>query len=105
MTLGRCISGLDKIVAALDCGDGFEDVADGVADGILAAGGGLAEPVLELGEKLLDRVEVWRVFREQEEPGAGGADGAPDRGALVRAEVSMTTISPGRSVGTRTRSR
>jgi hypothetical protein len=30
--------------------------------------------VFELGEELLDRVQIGRVFRQVEEPGAGGTD-------------------------------
>jgi hypothetical protein len=37
---------------------------------------GLADQVLELGEELLDRVEVGAVGRQEEEMGAGGPDGA-----------------------------
>jgi hypothetical protein len=29
--------------------------------------GGLAQQMLELGEDLLDRVQVWRVFRQEKE--------------------------------------
>jgi hypothetical protein len=79
-------------------------VADGVADGILGPGGGLAEPVLELGEEHLDGVEVGRVLRKQEEPRVGGADGTPTAGLLCEPRLSMTTMSPRRSVGARTRS-
>ena len=103
MSLGLGIACLDKVVAALACGDGVEDVGDRGADGVRGAGCGLAEPMLELGEELLDRVEVGGVLRQQEEPRTDGADGAPDRGAL-EPRLSMTTTSPGRSVGTRTRS-
>ena len=43
--------------------------------------------MLELGEELLDRVEVGRVFGQEEEPGPGGADGPPHGAAPVRAEI------------------
>ena len=62
-------------------------LGDGVADGVLGSGGGLAQPVLELGEEHLDRVQVGGVLGQEEEPRAGGADGLADRGALVRAEI------------------
>ena len=58
MSLGRSVAGLDEVVGAFACCDGVEDMGDGVADGILGAGSGLAQPVLELGEELLDRVQV-----------------------------------------------
>ena len=41
--------------------------------------GGFAQEVLELGEDLLDGIEVGRVFRQEEELGAGGADGVAHR--------------------------
>ena len=87
MSLGRSIPCLDEVVGALGFRDILEDAGDGVAYGVLGSGGGLAQPMLELGEEHLDRVQVGRVLRQEEEPGAGGADGLPDRGALVRAEV------------------
>ena len=102
MGLGRSVAGLDEVVAALARGDGVEDVADGVADGVPGSGGGLAEPVLELGKELLDRVQVGRVFgrKKSRAPAARMAW----RTALLLCEprLSMTTMSPGRSVGTRT---
>ena len=49
--------------------------------------GGLAQQVLELGEELLDRVQVGGVFRQEEELGAGRADGAAHGLALVGAEI------------------
>lgn len=62
-------------------------MGDGVADGVDGALGGLAEPVLELGEEGLDRVEIGGIFREEEQLGAGVSDGPPDGLALVRAEI------------------
>ena len=61
--------------------------ADAGADGIEGAFCGLAQQVFELGEDLLDRIEVWGVFWQEEEFGAGGTDGAADGLALVAAEV------------------
>ena len=43
--------------------------------------------MFELGEELLDRVQIGRVFRQVEEPGAGGTDGATHGIGLVRAEI------------------
>jgi hypothetical protein len=48
---------------------------------------GLAHPVLDLGEGLLDRIEVGRVGRQVPEPGAGGLDRLPDSRRLVGAEI------------------
>ena len=43
--------------------------------------------MFELGEELLDRVQIGRVFRQVEEPGAGGTDGAAHGAGLVRAKI------------------
>ena len=47
----------------------------------------VSHPVLDLGEGLLDRVEVWGIGRQIPEPGAGGADHLADGGRFVRAEI------------------
>ena len=58
----------------------------------------LAECGLELGEGLLDRVEVWRVWREIEQDGAGsldrGAATLPLRCCLKRIGVAPTEAVP-----------
>ena len=59
-------------------------MAPSVLDGSLL---GQAHPVLDLGEGLLDGVEVGRVRRQVAEPGAGGLDHLPDGGCLVGAEI------------------
>ena len=48
---------------------------------------GFAQQGLELGEDLLDRVEVGRVARQEEQLGAGAADQLTNRLALMAAEV------------------
>jgi len=53
-------------------------------DGALA---GLAHEVLELGEDLLDRIEIGTVGRQEDEPGAGGADGVAHRLSLMTAKI------------------
>ena len=71
-----------------------------------SAGSGRAafrSAVLELGEELLDRVQVGRVFGQEEAAGRRRlgwrcAHGLP----LWEPRLSMTTMSPGRRVGTRT---
>ena len=55
-----------------------------VIDGSLLGG---SHPVFDLGEGLLDRVEVGRVWRQIPEPGACGADHLPDSRRLVGAEI------------------
>ena len=66
---------------------------------------GLAQERLELGERLLDRVQVWTVGRQVEQRHAGRLDQvARTRGPLWLDRLSITTTSPGVSAGTSTRS-
>jgi hypothetical protein len=46
-----------------------------------------AHPVFDLGEGLLDRVEVGAVGREKPEAGTGGRDGLADGAGFVAAEI------------------
>jgi hypothetical protein len=78
-----------KIVDAFVWCECSEDFADRGADGFDGARGGFAQEVLDLGEDLLDRVQVRRVFRQEEELGAGGANELSYGFALVR---SGTTV-------------
>ena len=55
--------------------------------GLNGARVGLAQQGLELGEDLLDRIEIGRVARQEEQLGAGAADQAARRLALVTAEI------------------
>ena len=54
---------------------------------------------LELGEDLLDRVEVGRVFGQEHEARPDGSDGLSHRLSLVGAEIVEDTTSPGLRVG------
>lgn len=56
----------------------------GVVDGSLL---GCAHPVLDLGEGLLDRIEVGRIGRQEPEPCVGGLDELTDRRGFVAAEI------------------
>ncbi len=67
--------------------EALEELADRGRDGIEAACAGSAQKVLQLGEDLLDGIEVGRVFRQEEELGAGGADGVANGSPLVAAEI------------------
>ena len=49
----------------------IEQLADCGPDGLDGSRGGFAQQVLELGEDLLDGVQVGRVFRQEEQLGAG----------------------------------
>jgi hypothetical protein len=59
-------------------------MAANVVDGALLGG---AHPVLDLGEGLLDRIEVGRVWRQIPEPCAGRFDQAAQGGRLVTTEI------------------
>ena len=73
------------------------------ANSLDGSGGSFSQEVLELGKDLLDGVQVGRVFRQEEELGSGGADElARTTLPLWLPRLSMMTMSPGRSVGTRT---
>ena len=48
---------------------------------------GPSHPVLDLGEGLLDRIEVWGVWRQVPEPGAGGLDHLANGRRLVGTEI------------------
>src|ERR1700694_1876832 len=61
--------------------------ADCNAEGCGRARGVLAQQVLELGEDLFDRVQVRRVFRQEEELGPGCADELAHRFGFVTTEI------------------
>src|SRR3982074_2427857 len=65
----------------------LEDFADCDADSFGRARGGLAQQVLELGEDLFDRVQVRRVFRQEEELGPGCADELAHGFGFVSTEI------------------
>src|SRR3954452_9846116 len=66
---------------------GVEQGADRVPEGVPCSGGGLPEPGLELGEKLLDRVESRGIGRQVKHTGPHRPDRLLDPGHLVRGEV------------------
>ena len=48
---------------------------------------GEAHPVFDLGEGLLDRIEVWGIGRQEPQPCPGDADDLADGLGLVAAEI------------------
>ncbi len=72
-----------EVVAAFVWRELVEELSDSLPCGFDCSFRGLAEQGLELGEELLDGVEVGRIRRQEEKLGARGADGAPDGLALV----------------------
>src|SRR6202167_1297064 len=59
-------------------------MAPGVIDGSLL---GLPHPMLDLGERLLDWIEIGGVFWQEPQPGSGGLDGVADGLGFMRAEI------------------
>ena len=61
-----------------------EDFAAGVGDGFVSSRPDLSEQGLELGEDLLDGVEVGGVFRQEHEAGSDMLDRLPQHFSFVR---------------------
>src|SRR5271169_2622792 len=59
----------------------------GVGDRFVASGFRLSQQGFELGEDLLDGVEVGGVFRQEDEAGSDVPDRLPHRSSLVGAEI------------------
>jgi hypothetical protein len=58
-----------------------------VGDSVVCSGFGLSQQSLELGEDLLDRIEVGRVFGQEHDARADGSDGLSHRLSLMGAEI------------------
>jgi Integrase core domain len=58
-----------------------------VRDSVVCSGFGLSQQSFELGEDLLDRIEVGRVFGQEHDARADGSDGLSHRLSLVGAEI------------------
>ena len=80
-------------------GYGVEELADGVPESVAGAGGSASEHRLQLGEHLLDRVQVRRVGRQVEDAGAGGGDRLADACHLVGGKVVHRHDVAGRQAG------
>ena len=59
-------------------------MANGVPQRIASTSRGFSEQGLELGEHLLDRVQIRAVRRQVEDAGADGSDGLAHAGDFVR---------------------
>jgi hypothetical protein len=64
-----------------------EDFAAGVGDRFVASRSRFSQQSLELGEDLLDRIEVGGIFGQKDEVGSNIADCLPHRLSLVGAEI------------------
>ena len=67
--------------------EGVQERADACPCGLNGSLGGFSKQELELGEDLLDRIEVGTVWRQEEQPGADGTNGAAYCLASVAAEI------------------
>jgi hypothetical protein len=78
-------------VPEIVCAFAWCDLGEGVFEGVRNRVEGpwfvLSDERLQLGEDLLDRVEVGRIFGQEEQAGAGGSDCLPHGLAFVRAEI------------------
>lgn len=87
MTLGQIIPGVCKIVFAFIGFDGRQYVRDGLANCVFRAFCGFSQLVFGFGKELLDRVQIGRVFRQQEEFSLRRSDRLPHGFAAMRSEI------------------
>ena len=87
MILGSRVPRIGEVVGAFFGGEGAEEFTDGCGQGLDRPGGRLAQKMLELGEDLLDRVQVRGVFGQEEQLGASLTNGLADSFAFVAAEI------------------
>jgi hypothetical protein len=85
--LDGSIAGISDVVGAFGWCEALEESADAPPSGLDGALGSFAQKRFELGEDLLDRVEIGAVGRQEEELGAGGSDGPSHGLAFVTAEI------------------
>ncbi len=76
-----------EIVFALFRAEQFADLADGLPQVLDGSGADFFEMGLELGEGQLDGIEIGRIRRQEQEPGAARPDGLFGLVALVGGEV------------------
>ena len=87
MISGRRVSCVFEVAGAFLRREGSEKLTDCCAEGFKGACGGFAQEMLELGEDLFNGVQVGRVFRQEEQFGAGCADELAHGLAFVAAEI------------------
>ena len=96
----QAVSGMGEEVCAFDWLELSKGVGGGGFERVEGSRGMLSHMGLELGEGIFDRIEVGTVGRQVEQLGAAGLDGLLTPATLWAGRLSMTTISPGRRVGT-----
>jgi hypothetical protein len=101
LCLGERIAGIFEVIAALGWRVCAEQRSDDVPE-ILARGRrSRSQQRLQLGEQLLNWVEIRTVGRKIQDACPDGSDCLGNSGNLVRAEISITTTSRGASAGGR----
>ena len=76
-----------EVISAFVGCEGVEELSDALPEGVDGSLGGLSEQGLEFGEGELNRVEIGRVRRQEEERRAARLDELTDLVSLVAAEV------------------
>src|SRR5438552_2795298 len=83
----RGVAAVGEPAGGVAWGDGGEGAPGGVAEVVIGASFGAPEDLLDLGEGLLDRVEVRGVGRQRQEAGAALLDGGTAGRVVVGREV------------------
>src|SRR6185437_3392840 len=87
LPLIQVVSGVSEEVCTFVGLEGGEGAGDSGFESLDGAGGGHAYMRLELGEAVLDRIEVGTVGRQIEQDRIDGFDGLTDAGHLVGREI------------------
>ena len=87
MILSPRVSGVFEVIGAFLWREGLEQLADCRAEGLNGARGAFSQQVFQLGKDLFDGVQIRRVFRQEEQLGAGRANELAHDFAFVAAEI------------------
>src|SRR5215471_21580387 len=87
MKLGSAVSCICEVVCAFLRGVGVEELADSRDEGFDGSCSRLAQEMLELCKDLLDRVQIGRIFWQQDKLCSGRTDRLSNSGAPVAAEI------------------
>src|SRR6266702_4305807 len=87
MILSPRVSGVFEVIGAFLWREGLEQLADCRAEGLNGARGAFSQQVFQLGKDVFDGVQIRRVFRQEEQLGAGRANEVAHGFAFVAAEI------------------
>lgn len=87
MTLHCSISSIDQVVSAFVTCEGVEQGSDTFPRCLVGPFCRFAHQVLEFGEDLLDGIEIWAVWREEQELGSCATDRLSDGWPFVAAQI------------------